>query len=242
MFSGIPNETWLVIANTARNGATILAAFAACVTMLAALWQFEVQKRVNIAKDERAVELRRVSDERIAEANAAAEGARAEAAQAKLETVEVNERLLLTQERLDEANRVTPLTDGQIDVIVKGLVDIRLTDTQPVWAAANDVQAEHRLLQVTTAALAVDRHLYPVQTTGSLVAPEGEVGDVLIHYWHDKQQGPAASFAAIFKAAGLAVNVYKLGPETVPEPRNLADNFVLIGFAARRPPKFKASH
>lgn len=130
MFSGIPNETWLVIANTARNGATILAAFAACVTMLAALWQFEVQKRVNTAKDERAAEMRRASDERIAAANAAAETARAEAAQAKLETVEVSERLLLTQERLDEANRVTPLTDDQVDIIVKGLVKIRLTDTQ----------------------------------------------------------------------------------------------------------------
>ncbi len=66
----------------------------------------------------------------------------------------------------------------------------------------------------------------------SLVPPKGE-GEVLIHYWHDKQQGPAA---------GLATNVYKLGPETVPEPRNLADNFVLIGFAARQPPKFKAPH
>jgi hypothetical protein len=68
------------------------------------------------------------------------------------------------------------------------------------------------------------------------------VGEVLIHYWHDKQHGPATAFAAIFKAAGLATNVYKLGPETVPEPRNLADNFVLIGFAARQPPKFKAPH
>jgi hypothetical protein len=112
------------------------------------------------------------------------------------------------------------------------MVKLPLGDTQPIAAAANDLQAQRRLLQLTSAFVRADRRPY-TQTTGSMVTPLGEHGDILIHFWADSRTDVATKIAEIFQNAGLETNVYKLPRENDDEAQRAIQTMVLIGIAAR---------
>jgi hypothetical protein len=230
--------SWL----TVSNWIFLFFTFAAAVSAVAVFLLSQASER---EKDRAQERYKTDADRKVAEAHAGAEHARADAAhakadaeRAKLETARVSERLALTQERLDNANRVTPLAEEQVQQIVSGMISLPLGDTQPVAAAANDLQAQRRLLQLTNAFIRADRRLY-TQTTGALVAPSGERGDILIHYWSDDRREVAEQIAEIFRGAGLETNVYKLPPEPDDETRHATRNMVLIGIASRAAPLFR---
>jgi hypothetical protein len=232
---------WFTLSNWLFLGFTLAAAVAAIAVFLFS--------QASEREKDRALERYKAdADRKIAEAHAGAERARADAAharadaeRAKLQTVEVGERLALTQERLDEANRVTPLTDEQVHGIVTGMINLKFGNTQPIASAANDLQAQRRLLQLTEAFIRADRRLY-TSTSGALVAPAGEHGDILIHYWSDDRHQVADQIAQVFRGAGLETNVYKLPPEGDDETRHATQNMVLIGIAARATPSFRDQH
>ncbi|MEG3160942.1 hypothetical protein U1763_10550 [Sphingomonas sp. LB2R24] len=177
--------------------------------------------------------------ERAENAQADAESARAEAERAKLETAQVDERLALTQLHLDDSNKISLFTPTQIGEIVKGFIDLDLADTQIAWGAANDRQAQRRLLQLTTAFVRADQRLRFPPTAGSVVAPAGERGEVLVHYWSPDREAVARKIERIFRAAGVDAHTYMLPPEPDSTARDATKSLLLIGIAARTVPVYR---
>lgn len=231
--------SWLTVSNVA------LLIFTFCTTV-ASIAVYVLSQASDRDKDRALERYKLDADKKIAQAYERAENAQADAATAraeaessKLETAKVDERLALTQLKLDNSNDISLFTPAQIDGIVKGFVDLDLGETQMVWGAANDRQAQRRLLQLTSAFVRADQRLRSPPTAGSVVAPAGERGEVLIHYWSPDREVVARKIERIFRAAGVDANSYMLPPEPDLTAREATKSLLLIGIAARAVPAYR---
>lgn len=243
----IPTEVLKGAINWAQICAMALAILAACAGFLGYVGGVELgnrsDKEVAGAKAVAALASQEAAKATLgaATANERAALAQRDTERAKLETAQVSERLLLTQARLDSANEVTPFSKQQLDLIVQRLKALPLGDTQPVWGAANDHQAQRRLLQLSAALFEADLKIYTqAKTVGSFVAPEGEKGDVLVHYWSDERRSVAEAIATVFREAGVEAHAYLLPPEADNNARDATRTIVLVGIAARPAKSFLA--